>query len=93
MSKFDFGTFYGEQDPLFAVSRRFPIEQADRIYADETGDSPRDCHVVNGYVYFGFGVDDLGEKQHSWWLAYGEPQKRTHVPVYVYKRKELQDDA
>ena len=91
MSKFDFGTFYGEQDQLFAISRKFSLEEADRIFSDETGDYLKDFRVVNGYVYFGFGVDDLGEKQHGWWLAYGEPHKRTHVPVYVYKRKELQN--
>ena len=88
MSKFDFGTFYGEQDSIFAVSRGVSKEEADRIYAYETGDSPHDCDVIYGYVYFGFGVDDQGEKQHGWWLAYGKPQKRTHVPVYIYQRKE-----
>lgn len=87
MSKFDFGTFYGEQAPIFAVSRRFSREEADHIYTEEIGDSPQVCHVVNGYVHFGFGVDDFGEKQHGWWLAYGEPQKRTHVPVYIYMPK------
>jgi hypothetical protein len=93
MSKFDFGTFIGEQDALFAVSRKYSLEEADRIFTHETGDLLKDFRVVNGYVYFGFGVDDLGEKQHGWFLSYGEPKKRTHVPVYVYKRKELRDDA
>ena len=93
MSKFDFGTFTGEQDALFAVSRKYSLEDADRIFTRETGDLLKDFRVVNGYVYYGFGVDDLGEKQHGWFLSYGEPKKRTHVPVYVYKRKELRDDA
>lgn len=93
MSKFDFGTFIGEQDALFAVSRKYSLEDADRIFTHETGDLLKDFRVVNGYVYYGFGVDDLGEKQHGWFLSYGEPKKRTHVPVYVYKRKELRDDA
>jgi len=93
MSKFDFGTFTGEQDALFAVSRKYSLEDADRIFTHETGDLLKDFRVVNGYVYYGFGVDDLGEKQHGWFLSYGEPKKRTHVPVYVYKRKELRDDA
>ena len=93
MSKFDFGTFIGEQDALFAVSKKYSLEEADRIFTHETGDLLKDFRVVNGYVYFGFGVDDLGEKQHGWFLSYGEPKKRTHVPVYVYKRKELRDDA
>lgn len=93
MSKFDFGTFTGEQDSLFAVSRKYSLEDADRIYEEETGELSMDCRVVNGYVYFGFGVDDLGEKQHGWFLSYGEPKKRTHVPVYIYKPKEVWNDA
>lgn len=93
MSKFDFGTFTGEQDALFAVSRKYSLEDADRIFTHETGDLLKDFRVVNGYVYYGFGVDDFGEKQHGWFLSYGEPHKRTHVPVYIYKRKEMPEDG
>lgn len=92
MSKFDFGTFIGDQDALFAVSRKYSLEDADRIFTHETGDLLKDFRVVNGYVYNGFGVDDLGEKQHGWFLSYGEPKKRTHVPVYIYERKETARD-
>lgn len=91
MSKFDFDNFEGLNSLIFVISKKYSPQEANQIFKRETGDSPEDFVVMDGYVYYGFGYYD-GERQHGWWLNYGLPSKRTHVPVYIYEWKGVKHE-
>lgn len=84
-SKFYFSVFHGYDDSYFVVSsERYTLEEAIDIFKEEMN-SEEVPPIKLGTVFFGFGVDDGGERQNAWWLNVYDSKSRNHTPVYVFE--------
>lgn len=81
MNQFDYGMFYGCGSPMLAFNgRKYAPEEAYPIAAYEFG-----CENLNleqMYCYYGFGVDEDGDRRQSYWLT--KDRKKNSFPVLVY---------
>lgn len=81
-SKFDYLSF---TDGFFAVNKdKYTKEEAVQLFLEETCGIVHE--IITGTVYFGFGVDEDGEKHNCWWLDIdytGSSARR--FPVWVIR--------
>lgn len=77
MSKFDYDLFICDEIYLAVNKERYTEQQAVEI-------AKRELHVENvkmldGYVYYGFGIIDDEEKYNGWWLTFEKPKRGCSV--------------
>lgn len=81
-SKFDYLSF---TDGFFAVNKdKYTKEEAVQLFLEENRGIIHE--IITGTVYFGFGVDEDGEKNNGWWLDIdytGSSARR--CPVWVIR--------
>ena len=80
-SSFDYGWFWNGMgyNILCVNSDKYSKEQAMAIFACETG-TRKVTEIKQGYVRYGYGVNDDGEKYNGWWLE--EENGRNRCPVW-----------
>ena len=81
MSGFDYALFFGCGSVFLAFNaRKYAPEEAYPIAAHEFGAENLD--VKQMWCYYGFGVDEDGDRRRSYWLT--EDRKANSFPVLVY---------
>lgn len=85
MSKFDYGCFYGDGDLLGFNASKYSKEEALKIGAEEYGCNINELAVEEAYIYYGFGVDEEGEKRTAYWVC-DVPKRNSFKAWSVFKR-------
>ena len=82
-SSFDHGWFWDGMGYgiLCANIEKYSKEQARAIFEHESGSTATE--IKQGYVRYGYGVNDDGEKYNGWWLE--EENGRNRCPVWRLK--------
>ena len=81
MNKFDYAQFFGyDESYLVFNGRKYAPEEAYPIAAHEFGADALD--VKQMYCYYGFGVDEDGDRRQSYWLT--DERKKNSFPVLAY---------
>ena len=87
MSKFSYDVFkvYGDNYYSVAVSKeRYSEQEAIQIAKSELG--VKEVEKRDGFVRFGYGLDDDNELRNTWWLEWSESKRC--CPVWAFRRKE-----
>ena len=88
MSKFEFADFYDGCQCNFAVNKNlYSQDAAEVLYRAEIG-LPEESEIEKdtGYIRWGFGYDDDGEKLNTWWLE-DTKRKKGSCPCWVFRLK------
>ena len=81
MNKFDYAMFFGYGESYLAFNaRRYAPEEAYPIAVREFGVDALDMKQM--YCYFGFGVDEDGDRRQAYWLT--DERKKNSFPVLAY---------
>lgn len=85
MSKFEYDSFYGDYSCIGFNANKYTKEKSLEVGAEEYGCNVNDLCIEEAYIYYGFGIDDEGEKQRGYWIC--ETPKRNSFKAWsVYKR-------
>lgn len=81
MNNFDYATFFGCLGAMIAFNgRKYAPEEARPIAEHEFG--CENLHLEHMWCYYGFGMDEDGDRRQSYWLT--KERKKNSFPVLVY---------
>ena len=69
MSNFDYDCFYGDYNCLGFNANKYSKEEALKVGAEEYGCEVSELSIEDAYIYYGFGVDEEGERQRGYWIC------------------------
>ena len=84
MSKFDYDAFTGDY-PVAVSKERYTEQEAIEIAKSELGVNV--VEKADGFVRYGYGVDDDDELRNTWWLEFHE--SKHCCPVWAFRAKEV----
>lgn len=82
-SKFTYEPFTGDY-PIVVSKQRYTEKEAISIAKYELG--VENVEKDDRYVYYGFGVNEDGEKYNGWWLT--DVKGKRSCPVWAFKERE-----
>lgn len=81
MNKFNYNMFFGYDETYLVFNgRKYAPEEAYPIAVEELGTDA--LNMKQMYCYYGFGVDEDGDRRQAYWLT--DERKKNSFPVLAY---------